>query len=100
MQRFGGTHVQLIDPCGLNLPLSHVFYSRVSSFKQGVLRITDGKGVDVVFNSLNTCAQGSHASSRFQSFIVRDMTLLLTLVCNKFRTTLVISMNPLYNQPQ
>ncbi|KAI0385542.1 polyketide synthase PksD [Hypomontagnella monticulosa] len=34
------------------IPASHIFYSRNLSFRQGVLRITNGYGVDVVLNSL------------------------------------------------
>lgn len=41
------------DPCGLGLPESHVFYSRNTSFKQGLMRVTRGYGVDVVLNSLS-----------------------------------------------
>ncbi|CZR61454.1 related to polyketide synthase [Phialocephala subalpina] len=35
-----------------NIPAEHIFSSRLRTFKQGVLRLTDGKGVDVVLNSL------------------------------------------------
>lgn len=41
------------DSHGLNLPISHVFYSRDISFKKGILRETNGYGVDVVLNSLS-----------------------------------------------
>jgi len=34
------------------IPEQHVFYSRDTSFAQGVMRITNGRGVDVVLNSL------------------------------------------------
>jgi NADPH:quinone reductase-like Zn-dependent oxidoreductase/ubiquinone/menaquinone biosynthesis C-methylase UbiE len=36
------------------IPEEQIFYSRDNSFKQGVMRATDGKGVDVVFNSLSS----------------------------------------------
>ncbi|KAF2470531.1 polyketide synthase PksD [Lindgomyces ingoldianus] len=35
-----------------NVPEDHIFYSRDTSFAQGILRITNGYGVDVVLNSL------------------------------------------------
>lgn len=41
----------LIDEFGL--PADHIFYSRNTSFSQGVLRVTKGYGVDVVLNSLS-----------------------------------------------
>lgn len=34
------------------IPQSHIFSSRMRTFKKGVLRLTKGKGVDVVLNSL------------------------------------------------
>jgi NADPH:quinone reductase-like Zn-dependent oxidoreductase len=37
-----------------DIPEEQIFYSRDSSFKQGVMRATDGKGVDVIFNSLSS----------------------------------------------
>ncbi|KAF1852053.1 polyketide synthase PksD [Cucurbitaria berberidis CBS 394.84] len=40
----------LIDDYGI--PASNIFYSRDLSFVQGVMRMTDGYGVDVVLNSL------------------------------------------------
>ena len=40
----------LAQKCGL--PPEHLFSSRDSSFLPGILAITDGKGVDVVLNSL------------------------------------------------
>lgn len=41
------------DSHDLNLPTSHVFYSRDLSFKKGIMRETNGYGVDVVLNSLS-----------------------------------------------
>lgn len=41
------------SPDGLNIPASHVFYSRDTSFAAGVMRVTSGYGVDVVLNSLS-----------------------------------------------
>ncbi|CAG8952791.1 hypothetical protein HYFRA_00009036 [Hymenoscyphus fraxineus] len=41
----------LIDEFGL--AADHIFYSRNTSFAQGVLRLTGGYGVDVVLNSLS-----------------------------------------------
>ncbi|KAL9074826.1 MAG: hypothetical protein Q9161_001964 [Pseudevernia consocians] len=36
-----------------NIPEDHIFYSRNTSFAQGVARMTKGRGVDVVLNSLS-----------------------------------------------
>ncbi|KAI0551232.1 hypothetical protein F4679DRAFT_145449 [Xylaria curta] len=36
-----------------NIPSDHIFYSRNTSFAQGVMRMTKGYGVDVVLNSLS-----------------------------------------------
>lgn len=36
----------------LGIPESHIFNSRSSSFKRAILRVTGGRGVDVVINSL------------------------------------------------
>lgn len=36
-----------------NIPESHIFYSRDTSFASGIKCITSGRGVDVVLNSLN-----------------------------------------------
>jgi len=36
------------------IPEEQIFYSRDSSFKQGIMRATDGKGVEVIFNSLSS----------------------------------------------
>ncbi|KAJ4305130.1 hypothetical protein N0V90_000660 [Kalmusia sp. IMI 367209] len=44
----------------LGVPEDHIFYSRNTSFKQGILRVTKGYGVDVVFNSLS--GEGLRAS--------------------------------------
>ena len=41
----------LMDTYGI--PADHIFYSRNTSFAQGVMRITNGYGVDVVLNSLS-----------------------------------------------
>jgi acyl transferase domain-containing protein/NADPH:quinone reductase-like Zn-dependent oxidoreductase/SAM-dependent methyltransferase len=41
----------LIDVFGL--PTSHIFSSRLRNFKKGILRLTKGRGVDVVLNSLS-----------------------------------------------
>jgi NADPH:quinone reductase-like Zn-dependent oxidoreductase/acyl carrier protein len=41
------------DAQGLNIPESHVFYSRDTSFAKGIMRTTAGYGVDVVLNSLS-----------------------------------------------
>ena len=37
----------------LGIPADHVFNSRDLSFTKGILRLTKGKGVDVVLNSLS-----------------------------------------------
>lgn len=36
-----------------NIPESHIFYSRDTSFAQGIKRVTNGRGVDVVINCLS-----------------------------------------------
>ncbi|KAL9581646.1 MAG: hypothetical protein Q9212_003778, partial [Teloschistes hypoglaucus] len=36
-----------------NIPEDHIFYSRDSSFADGIRRMTHGRGVDVVFSSLS-----------------------------------------------
>jgi NADPH:quinone reductase-like Zn-dependent oxidoreductase/SAM-dependent methyltransferase len=36
-----------------DIPGDHIFYSRNTSFAQGVMRVTNGHGVDVVLNSLS-----------------------------------------------
>lgn len=41
----------LVDRFGI--PEDHIFYSRNTSFAEGVMRMTDGAGVDVVLNSLS-----------------------------------------------
>jgi NADPH:quinone reductase-like Zn-dependent oxidoreductase len=41
----------LIDT--FNIPPSHIFSSRLRTFKQGILRLTQNKGVDCVLNSLS-----------------------------------------------
>lgn len=40
----------LVESCGI--PVEHIFSSRDASFARGVLAATDGRGVDVVLNSL------------------------------------------------
>ena len=41
----------LVDKFGI--PEDHIFYSRNTSFAQGIMRVTEGYGVDVVLNSLS-----------------------------------------------
>ena len=41
----------IIDSFGI--PPSHIFSSRLRTFKQGILRLTENKGVDCVLNSLS-----------------------------------------------
>jgi NADPH:quinone reductase-like Zn-dependent oxidoreductase len=36
-----------------NIPEEHIFYSRDTGFAKGVMRVTGGRGVDVVINSLS-----------------------------------------------
>ncbi|EED14393.1 polyketide synthase, putative [Talaromyces stipitatus ATCC 10500] len=36
-----------------NIPKDHIFSSRTSAFRDGILSVTDGKGVDVIINSLS-----------------------------------------------
>ncbi|KAL1603469.1 putative PKS/NRPS-like protein biosynthetic cluster [Paraconiothyrium brasiliense] len=40
----------LMDEYGI--PADHIFYSRDTSFAQGIMRVTNGYGVDVVLNSI------------------------------------------------
>lgn len=44
----------------LDIPEDHIFHSRDTSFAQGIARVTDGVGVDVVLNSL--AGEGLQAS--------------------------------------
>ncbi|KAL2203502.1 hypothetical protein CC79DRAFT_1294463 [Sarocladium strictum] len=37
----------------LDIPEHHIFHSRNTSFAQGIMRVTGGRGVDVVLNSLS-----------------------------------------------
>ncbi|KAI1264507.1 fatty acid synthase S-acetyltransferase [Xylariaceae sp. FL1019] len=39
-----------------NIPSEHIFYSRNNSFAKGIMRVTNGYGVDVVLNSLSGSA--------------------------------------------
>lgn len=48
---FGDKKRLLMDRFGI--PEDHIFYSRNTSFVQGLRRVTDGYGVDVVLNSLS-----------------------------------------------
>lgn len=48
----------IMDKYGI--PEDHIFYSRNTSFAKGVMRVTDGYGVDVVLNSL--AGEGLRAS--------------------------------------
>lgn len=41
----------LVEEFGI--PEDHIFYSRNTSFAQGIMRVTEGYGVDVVLNSLS-----------------------------------------------
>ena len=36
-----------------DIPEDHILYSRNTSFAQGIMRLTDNNGVDVVLNSLS-----------------------------------------------
>ena len=36
-----------------NIPRDHIFNSRDDSFREGILEITNGRGVDLVLNSLS-----------------------------------------------
>ena len=44
------------------IPKDHIFSSRDQIFVKGVLRMTEGRGVDVVLNSLAGEVRGSSAS--------------------------------------
>ncbi|OCL04357.1 hypothetical protein AOQ84DRAFT_416453 [Glonium stellatum] len=59
----------LIDQ--FSIPEDHIFSSKIRTFKQGIYRLTNGKGVDVVLNSLSGQAlQDSWACiARFGVFI-------------------------------
>ncbi|KAI0025053.1 hypothetical protein F4780DRAFT_768373 [Xylariomycetidae sp. FL0641] len=41
----------LVDELGI--PADHIFYSRDTSFASGIMRMTEGRGVDVLLNSLS-----------------------------------------------
>lgn len=43
----------VMNPRGLAIPESHIFYSRNSSFAKGLMRATDGHDVDVVLNTIS-----------------------------------------------
>ncbi|KAH7131783.1 hypothetical protein B0J11DRAFT_427173 [Dendryphion nanum] len=43
----------VMDPEGLNIPESHIFFSRNTSFAKGIMRVTNEVGVDVILNSLS-----------------------------------------------
>ena len=43
-----------------SIPAEHIFYSRDNSFAQGIKRVTHGRGVDVILNSLS--GEGLNAS--------------------------------------
>jgi len=43
----------LMETKSLNIPESHIFYSRNTDFADGIKRATNGRGVDVVLNSLS-----------------------------------------------
>jgi NADPH:quinone reductase-like Zn-dependent oxidoreductase len=53
------------------IPESHVFSTRGISFKDGVLRLTGGRGVDVVLNSLSgeMLSQGLECVARLGTFV-------------------------------
>lgn len=77
VQRFG------LDP-------SHIFYSRDPSFAQGIMRVTEGYGVDVVLNSLSgDCLRASWnviaPYGRFVEIGKADITSNATLAMGKFQ---------------
>ncbi|KAK7214382.1 hypothetical protein V2G26_002385 [Clonostachys chloroleuca] len=78
----------LVDKFGLQE--DHIFYSRDYSFKKGIKRITGGRGVDVVFNSLS--GKGLRASwecvapyGRFLDISKADMIANASLPMSSFQ---------------
>lgn len=49
----GGANKRVMLTEKYSIPESHIFSSRERSFKQGILRMTNGKGLNVVLNSLS-----------------------------------------------
>ncbi|KAF2177009.1 putative polyketide synthase [Zopfia rhizophila CBS 207.26] len=54
-----------------NIPEDHIFNSRDTSFAKGVMRMTNGCGVDVVLNSLNAehMRESWYCTARFGQFV-------------------------------
>lgn len=48
----GGSEKRALIMEKYGIPESHIFSSRAKSFKQGIMRLTNNRGVDVVLNSL------------------------------------------------
>ncbi|KAI1453481.1 hypothetical protein F4805DRAFT_478404 [Annulohypoxylon moriforme] len=77
----------LMDQFGI--PEDHIFYSRNMSFAKGIMRVTNGRGVDVVLNSLS--GEGLQASwecigqyGRFVEIGKADIETNMTLPMRSF----------------
>ena len=77
----------IMDTYGI--PSNHIFYSRDTTFAQGVMRMTNGRGVDVILNSL--AGEGRAASwecmasfGRFVDIDKRDIHAKLKLDESQF----------------
>ncbi|KAG8169993.1 hypothetical protein KVR01_000738 [Diaporthe batatas] len=73
-----------------NIPSSHIFSSRDTSFSKGIARVTEGKGVDCVLNSLSgeLLFASWNCVAPFGTFIelgLRDITDNTRLSMSQFR---------------
>lgn len=93
----------LVDEFGI--PEDHIFYSRNVSFAQGIMRMTSGKGVDVILNSLS--GDGLRASweciaayGRFIEIGKADITANSTLPMGSFAGNVTFSAVDLFHVAQ
>ena len=63
-----------------DIPREHVFGSRDSGFLAGLMRETDGRGVDVALNSLSGDLLHSTVSNAYSPHLRSDCLLTPTLV--------------------
>lgn len=87
------------------IPADHIFYSRNTTFAQGVMRVTNGYGVDVVLNSL--AGDGLRASfecmapyGRFVEIGKADITANSSLPMASFARNVSFSAVDLYHIAQ
>ncbi|KAI0415269.1 putative polyketide synthase [Xylaria grammica] len=78
-----------------HIPQDHIFNSRDLSFAKGILRMTNGKGVDVVLNSLSSEALRTwECTSMFGRFIevgARDISNNTDLQASRFKENLMFA---------